>query len=376
MQKNYVEIASHEALRELLENDGVVTRCAFQSIDFTICSGATERIYSDCIFMGCTIPEAMMQCMDNRCYIFPSLRKPFNCFPARLYNAATLYAGYNPSCDSSFDECYDTRVYRHYTGKGKISSDISEMLARALHDHSVSDSLHEMLNRYDERSVVAVMGGHAVLRTDVNYIKIATISKLLTEQGYLMLSGGGPGAMEATHLGAWMAGRDGEELSDAVKMLSVAPCYKDCEWLRSAFEVMEKYPRREDFCSIGIPTWFYGHEPATPFASHIAKYFDNSVREDGLLAVAKGGVIYTPGSAGTMQEIFQDAAQNHYETFGFASPMVFFGEAYWRKQVPIYELLSSLQEQGRYRNLILSITDDIESVVEHILSFGRGAEAV
>ena len=270
-------------------------------------------------------------------------------------------------------ECYDTRVYRHYVGKGKISSDISDMLACALHNHSVSDSLHEMLDRYNERRVVAVMGGHAVLRTDVNYIKIATISKLLTEQGYLMLSGGGPGAMEATHLGAWMAGRDVEELRDAVKMLSVAPCYKDCGWLKSAFEVMEKYPRREDFCSIGIPTWFYGHEPATPFASHIAKYFDNSVREDGLLAVAKGGVIYTPGSAGTMQEIFQDAAQNHYETFGFASPMVFFGEEYWTQQVPVYNLLSKLQEQGKYRNLLLSITDDIESVVDYILTFGSAA---
>ena len=139
---------------------------------------------------------------------------------------------------------------------------------------------------------------------------------------------------------------------------------------------MDRYPRRKDFCSLGIPTWFYGHEPATPFASYIAKYFDNSVREDGLLAIAKGGVIYTPGSAGTMQEIFQDAAQNHYETFGFSSPMVFFGEDYWTRQMPVYELLSRLQEQGKYRNLLLSITDDIESVVDHILSFGREAEAV
>ena len=279
-------------------------------------------------------------------------------------------------CEESFSECYDTRVYRHYVGKGKISSDISEMLARALHDHSMSDALHDILARYDERRVVAVMGGHAVLRTDANYIKIAMISKLLTEHGYLMVSGGGPGAMEATHLGAWMAGREEKELQDAVNMLLGAPCYKDLGWLQSAFAVMDRYPRRKDFCSIGIPTWFYGHEPATPFASYIAKYFDNSVREDGLLAIAKGGVIYTPGSAGTMQEIFQDAAQNHYETFGFSSPMVFFGEDYWTRQMPVYELLSRLQEQGKYRNLLLSITDDIESVVDHILSFGRGAEAV
>ena len=373
MVSNYLEIESLESLRRLFAIDGVVARCAFQCIDFTLMPEAWERVYSDCIFMGCKIPESMSARLDNRCYIFPTIRKPFSCFLPKLYDAATLYAGFDPACEESFNECYDTRVYRHYVGKGKISSDISEMLARALHDHSMSDALQAMLARYDERRVVAVMGGHAVLRTDDNCIKIARISKRLTELGFLMVSGGGPGAMEATHLGAWMAGREDEELREAVEMLLPAPCYKDKGWLSSAYSVMERFPRREDFCSLGIPTWFYGHEPATPFASHIAKYFDNSVREDGLLAIAKGGVIYTPGSAGTMQEIFQDAAQNHYETFGFASPMVFFGEEYWRKQVPVYELLSRLQEQGRYRNLILSITDDIESVVEHILSFGRAA---
>lgn len=373
MQKSYREIESQEVLRELLSNEEIISRCAFQGVDFATESVAAERVYSDCIFMGCTLSEQVMNRMDNRCYVFPTMRKPFNCFPVELYDADSLYAGYNPQLDYTFNDCYDTRVYRHYVGKGKISSDISEMLARALHDHSISDALHEKLALYDEKRVVAVMGGHAVLRTDANFLKIAHISKRLTELGYLMVSGGGPGAMEATHLGAWMAGRDDEELREAALMLCVVPCYKDEGWLASAFEVRAKYPRREDFCSVGIPTWFYGHEPATPFASHIAKYFDNSVREDGLLAIAKGGVIYTPGSAGTMQEIFQDAAQNHYETFGFASPMVFFGEDYWTRQVPVYDLLTQLQLQGRYRNLILSITDDIESVVNHIIAFGNVA---
>ena len=211
MVSNYLEIESLESLRRLLAIEGVVARCAFQCIDFTLMPEATERMYSDCIFMGCKIPEGMSARLDNRCYIFPSIRKPFSCFLPRLYDAATLYAGFDPECEESFNECYDTRVYRHYVGKGKVSSDISEMLARALHDHSMSDALQAMLARYDERRVVAVMGGHAVLRTDVNYIKIARISKRLTELGFLMVSGGGPGAMEATHLGAWMAGRGDEK---------------------------------------------------------------------------------------------------------------------------------------------------------------------
>ena len=51
--------------------------------------------------------------------------------------------------------------------------------------------------------------------------------------------------------------------------------------------------------------------------------FSNSEREDGLLAVAKAGIVFVPGGPGTLQEVFQDAAQNAYETYGRSSPMVF-----------------------------------------------------
>jgi predicted Rossmann-fold nucleotide-binding protein len=213
------------------------------------------------------------------------------------------------------------------------------------------------------------MGGHALSREDRGYAEVARLAKRLTEQGKLMVSGGGPGAMEATHLGAWMAGRKDEELDTAIEILSAAPRFEDRGWLALAFEVMRRYPRDERYCSVGIPTWFYGHEPATPFASHIAKYFDNSVREDGLLAIAKGGVVYSPGSAGTMQEVFQDAAQNHYKTFGYASPMVFLGREHWTCAMPVYPLLESLQEEGKYRNLLLSIVDTAEEAVQEIMSF-------
>jgi predicted Rossmann-fold nucleotide-binding protein len=113
----------------------------------------------------------------------------------------------------------------------------------------------------------------------------------------------------------------------------------------------------------------YGHEPSTPFATHIAKYFDNAIREDGILTIAMGGVIYTPGSAGTMQEIFQDAVQNHYLSFGYASPMVFLGEKYWMEEMPVYPMLQELLEKGKYRNLLLSISDDTKRVIAEIETF-------
>ena len=368
-RRNYIEIECCDELRKLVAQGGMLRHYAFQSVDFAKVAEAAGCDYTDCIFMGCHIPDSMRQRIDANCYIFPAIPKPFNLFPAQMYSACTLYRGYNPKREESFLSCYDSRVYAHYIAQGKQAADIGETLARSLHDHSVSDALHDMLAKYDERDVVAVMGGHAVARTDEMYLTVARLSKLLTEQGKLMISGGGPGAMEATHLGAWMAGRADEELLQAVELLACAPKFEDAGWLSSAFEVMERYPRDEKYCSIGVPTWFYGHEPATPFASHIAKYFDNSIREDGLLAIAKGGVIYSPGSAGTMQEVFQDAAQNHYKTFGFASPMVFLGREHWTRKIPVYPLLEQLQCEGRYKNLLLSLADTAEEAAGKILEF-------
>ena len=210
------------------------------------------------------------------------------------------------------------------------------------------------------------MGGHSLSRRDAAYRQVAYLSKQLTEKGFLMISGGGPGAMEATHLGAWMAGRNELEMQDALHILSTAPLYKDEGWLETAWRVHDRFPQK-DFLSLGIPTWLYGHEPSTPFATHIAKYFDNSIREDGILSIAKGGIIYTPGIAGTLQEIFQEAVQNHYLTFGYASPMIFLGKDFWTREVPIWPLMMDLTERGIYKNLILCLSDKKEDV-ERILT--------
>jgi hypothetical protein len=131
---------------------------------------------------------------------------------------------------------------------------------------------------------------------------------------------------------------------------------------------MQKYPQQK-YVSLGIPTWLYGHEPSTPFATHIAKFFENSIREDSILTLAFGGIVYTPGSAGTMQEIFQDAVQNHYLSFGFSSPMIFLGSRFWTEEMPVYPLLESLEERGKYKNLRLGLTDDIGVVVEVLERF-------
>ena len=307
--------------------------------------------------------------------IFDYLKSvPYNVSRRTLYTPAELFAGYQHHRPETFDNCYDTQVYRHFLATGKQTSSVKESIARTLHDQGMYVALGEFFRNRNYMKWIGVMGGHALLRTDPMYRQIVFLSKQLTEQGFYMLSGGGPGAMEATHLGAWMAGRSDDEVEDALHILSVSPSFRDAFWLSTAFEVTGKYPQTH-YESLGIPTWLYGQEPSTPFATHIAKFFENSIRENNILTLPFGGIIYTPGSAGTLQEIFQEAVQNHYLSFGFSSPMIFLGTHFWEDEMPIYPLLHHLAEKGKYKNLSLTLTDDSDVIIHELVKFQQRVEA-
>jgi predicted Rossmann-fold nucleotide-binding protein len=366
---HYHEVETTEELYSLLQNSKHIYRYAFQNIDFTTLNiEKSDYCYEDCLFMGCIFTPQMRKQIDKSCLIFSHIDVPFNTFRNHLYTPETLYRGYQKGKPESYAKCYDSIIYHHYLHMGKTATDIKETLARTLHDHAISNALHDFLDHYHEKQVVGIMGGHGLLRTDSAYQKIVNLSKRLTELGYLLVTGGGPGAMEATHLGAWMAGRSQSEIEKAMAILKKAPSFKNQDWLDTAFEVRELFPQQQ-YISLGIPTWLYGHEPTTPFATHIAKYFENAIREDGILTIAKGGIIYSPGSAGTMQEIFQEAVQNHYLSFGYASPMIFLGHQYWTEEMPVFPLLQQLLNNGKYQNLLLTLSDQEEEIVSAIQSF-------
>ncbi|MGB3851354.1 MAG: hypothetical protein WA958_15395 [Tunicatimonas sp.] len=362
------EIETPEGLTQVL-TEPALTDLAIQSLDLAPFEAQLlDKPITGCLFLGCTFTDRLLQHIYRRNYIFPHLDVPYNPYPKALYDRQTLYEHYNPQQPDSYERTLDKITYEHFVRVGKEYGNIMETLAQRLHDHSITDALHDFLTHYPERKVVAVMGGHGLSRDSENYGKVARLSRGLTEQGFLLVSGGGPGAMEATHLGAWLAGKPEATLGEAIVHLSSAPYYDDPRWLPTAFEVLAQHPRSA-FRSVGIPTWGYGHEPPTPFASHIAKYFANSIREDGLLAIAKGGVVFAPGSAGTMQEIFQDLAQNHYETHDYASPMVFLDTHYWTHERPVYPVIEQMSSRGDVSNLNIGIYDSIEKIAAHLLRF-------
>ncbi|MDO4695881.1 LOG family protein [Porphyromonas sp.] len=365
----------YESVRELLivMQSGTVRSVAVQGVNLGAISDSVLAVkWQDCLFLGCEMPGELVCYLQADNYIFPRLDMPFRTYPNTLYSGESLYDGYVCGDPDSYDACYDKRVYEYYVQSLKTLS-IKDSLAQALHDHSITENLNDFLSPYPVHRLVAIMGGHGLGRTDAMYRQVVLLSKSLTELGYLMLSGGGPGAMEATHLGAWLAGRAESDVDKALDVLKAAPLFKDAGWLDTALEVIRRLPCA-DYRSLGIPTWHYGHELATPFATDIAKYFANSIREEGLLALAKGGVIFSPGSAGTMQEIFQDLAQNHYVSYEMSSPMIFLGKRYWSEERPIYPLLVDMVEAGKLNHIILSITDDNADVISSIREFTKGQE--
>jgi predicted Rossmann-fold nucleotide-binding protein len=117
---------------------------------------------------------------------------------------------------------------------------------------------------------------------------------------------------------------------------------------------------------LAIPSWVIAGEPISQYASHIAKYFSNSIREDGMLAVATAGIVFAPGGAGTMQEIFQDAAQNASRAYG-RSPMAFLGTRHYCAETGLYPALERQAARLGFADL-LTVSDEPEQILDRFPS--------
>jgi predicted Rossmann-fold nucleotide-binding protein len=214
--------------------------------------------------------------------------------------------------------------------------------------------------------MVGVMGAHALPRSDATYRGLVALGRALTRAGYCVATGGGPGVMEAANLGAWLAPAADRAVDAALDVLCGAPTYavNPDAYRARALDVRTRWPGGGE--SLAVPTWVYLDEPTSAFATHIAKYFTNSVREDGLLAIARSGVVYAAGGAGTTQELFTDLAQNSLTLFEVRSPVVMFGAEYWTKTRP--ELLRAVQRQADefgWADLV-AVVDDPDAAVAFI----------
>lgn len=315
------------------------------------------------VILGGTLPNAGAGALVAKgALIFPELPElPYEVYRSHLYTPEELYEAFEVSNPETYEGCLDARIYAHWQNTGRDAPVLLEALARRLHDHSIRSAKEHLLR--DKNNVVAFMGGHSMLRNSPAYREVVLMARSLARKGFYLVSGGGPGAMEATNLGAYLAEGDDTMLLRALELLSAAPRYDHPNWLEAAYRTREFLGDLKPRESLGIPTWLYGHEPPNPFATHIAKLFQNSVREEGLVSVATRGIVFAPGSAGTVQEIFQDAAQNHYGTVkDLASPMVFLNRDYWNTTLPVMPLLRALAD-GKPYDALITVGDEPDDLI-------------
>lgn len=165
-------------------------------------------------------------------------------------------------------------------------------------DYKTSDSwrvfriMGELVNGFDSLAMitkgVSVFGSARTTEDNENYIAARETGKLLAEAGFEVITGGGPGIMEAANRGAFEAGK-----------ISVG-------------------------CNIELP---FEQDP-NPYQtkSLTFKYF--MVRKTMFIKYSNAYIIF-PGGFGTMDEIFE--ALTLIQTRKIRNfPVVLFGSQYWK----------------------------------------------
>jgi len=280
-----------------------------------------------------------------------------------LYTVDELMAGYRSDAPM---QSLDARIAAHVATSGVPPADVVEAIAQVVHDQGVDQAMRAYVaaSVASGRHVAGVMGGSSTPRDAPAYRLAAETAKALSEAGFLVATGGGLGIMEAGNLGAYLAGRPQEALHAAIEELKRCPTYAGHEaaYIDSARAITARAPAGAP--SLAVATWRFADEPISQFATHIAKLFQNSVREDGLLSIADAGVTYFEGGFGTLREIFQDLAQNDSAAPPHQMPMVFVNTATYGKPGSPFHLAGARARQAipPFDDLI-TLADSADSVV-------------
>ncbi|MEE1274564.1 MAG: TIGR00730 family Rossman fold protein [Olegusella sp.] len=173
---------------------------------------------------------------------------------------------------------------------------------------------------------VACFGSARTPRTDPMYHAACRVARAIASQGVAIITGGGPGIMEAANYGAWQVG--GKSVGLGIEL-----------------------PREQginDYVNLGMTF----------------RYF--FVRKTMFVKYSSGAVIF-PGGFGTLDETFEllTLMQTHKVV---QTPVVLFGRAYWQGLLEWLE--GTVTDSGNISPLdpeIFHVTDDESEAVELIL---------
>lgn len=345
---------------------GSFTGCRVQAVDLTDRTFAllvTDT--SRAVFLGCPMePQALAHVRAGGALVFPPVPElPFDPYRASLYTPEELYEGLEAE---GYAGTPDARTYAWFR-QTAADGDVLASMLRSIHDDAVRATLGERLRG---ARVVGVLGGRAMRRGTREYAGAARLGRDLARSGFTVATGGGPGALEAANFGAYAAPHGDVMLDKALDVLAAAASFEPSvgAWAAAALAVRERWPGGGP--SYGLPTWFHGHEPPNAFAGHIAKSFANATLEDGLLSRCTAGVVFLPGAAGTVQEVFDAATPNYYASRGEPVPMVLVDRAHWTTVLPAWPLLTALSADRpmSHRIALVDSVTEVPAALAHLTS--------
>lgn len=186
----------------------------------------------------------------------------------------------------------------------------------------------EVLSKYER--CVTIFGSARTKRSDLYYRMAYQLAKMLSNRGYGIITGGGPGIMEAGSKG----GQEGE--SDSIGL------------------------------NIQLPT----EQTPNPYQDTSLSFRYFFVRKVMFIKYASAFVIF-PGGFGTMDELFESLTLIQTKKI-IRFPVVLIGKEYWKGLFDWIE--KTMLGHGNISKEDLKLfllTDDIEEAFEHIIHFKK-----
>jgi uncharacterized protein (TIGR00730 family) len=182
----------------------------------------------------------------------------------------------------------------------------------------------------DNKESVTILGGSAFSEDNINYQKARQMGKLLSQAGFSVVTGGGPGIMEAANRG----------------------CYE------------------EDGNSIGINIFLEEGERKNKYLKRSIGFHYFFTRKV-MLSFASSGYIFFPGGFGTLDEFFEIVTLIQTKKLIPACPIVAVGKDYWG---PLFDWIRSelfyTQKTIKGENLdLFELVDTPEEALEIIKKY-------